>query len=84
MLILRRNKFLAAHLSSDQRGILLLEIIVLMALFRIIGLSLAFANVTSINSRGRAQLRAAAIQVAADALETYAALDPINLNDSND
>lgn len=70
--------------GGDEKGFMLIELLVIVALLAIFALTMLQANMTSMRSRGKAQLYSYASQIAAESLEEYAAIDPINLDNTDD
>ena len=66
--------------SSGEKGFFLMEVLVVICLFAILGLSIAQSNQTAVRMRGMAVHDSVAMQLAMESLENYASLDPATLN----
>lgn len=75
---------LPAHSAKEEDGFFLLELMFVIMLFGVMAMGLCLANRTSMDSRVRAFIRCTALEIASDDLEQYAAINPINLSDTND
>lgn len=74
----------ASRRGSSERGFLMIELMLVIVLLALFGLSLLRANIMTLTSRGTAELQSLAAQLAAEAVEEYAGIDPINLDNADD
>lgn len=70
--------------TKAQRGFSLMECLVLMVLFSIMGLGLAYSGIMLVSSRAKAYRSSLCNQIALDRIEEFAAVDPTTLDDTDD
>lgn len=70
--------------EQSESGFLIAELMLVLILLGIFGLSLLRANLMSVSSHGAAEMEALASEIGAEAMEEYAGIDPINLDDADD
>ena len=68
----------------NSRGSSLLELLVAISLFSIVGISLIRSSTVSHNSLARSSRDSQLMQIALDTLESYYTIDPISLDNSDD
>jgi type II secretory pathway pseudopilin PulG len=68
---------------KSERGVYLIETLVTIGLFGVLGLALANSLVASVRMRARADHNSVAMQLALQELERYAAIDPSTLTAAN-
>ena len=78
MILLDENK------QETQRGSIILEVLVGVILLAIMGLGLTRSMLMSLKTREHSVRSSFAMQIAADTLEEYSAINPSSLDDTND
>lgn len=69
--------------DRDQ-GFMMIELMLVIVLLALFGLTLLRANMMTLQSRGTAELQSLAAQIGAESMEEYAGIDPINLDNADD
>ena len=72
-----------AQALRSQRGMSLVETLVVITLFAILGLTLTFTDVHMMANRGWIRNNSIASQLAIEGLEQYAGIDPATLSSAN-
>ena len=78
MMLLEENK------QATQKGSIILEVLVGVILLAIMGLGLTRSMLMSLKTREHSVRSSFAMQIAADTLEEYSAINPSSLDDTND
>ena len=78
----KANKHYCDLLSEG--GVSLIEVLVALVIFSIMGLSVAYSTMAKMNAQARNVRNNLALQIAMDSLEQYAAIDPDTLDDTDD
>lgn len=69
---------------KGEEGFSLIDVLVAVCLLAIMGISLAYSNVNTIQTVSRTERNAIALRLATEKLEQMSAIDPINISDIND
>lgn len=70
--------------AINNRGSTLIEVLAVIVLFAIMALALAKTTIATIVTRGQTEIRALQMQIATEAMEELAGINPINLTDADD
>ena len=77
------NSTNSKNTHPHQGGFFLLEMLIVIVLFAILGMTIAQSAVLSEQNRTLSLHQSVAMQIAVDTLESYASVDPITLDDTD-